>query len=139
MLTLLDHVRSPYVVACGPQVYFSNLPNRWIGRGIQSLSSQIDGYQAQKLRKWDVQKVQSIFSPEVSQFFLSIPLCNTITQDNLIWKISVDGNYSVKSECHQFCNAFLLLQGSFSYIQGDFWKKLWKIKAIPKLMTLRLY
>lgn len=124
------------MVACGPQVYFSNLPNRWIGRGIQSLSSQIDGYQAQKLRKWDVQKVQSIFSPEVSQFFLSIPLCNTITQDNLIWKISVDGNYSVKSECHQFCNAFLLLQGSFSYIQGDFWKKLWKIKAIPKCVHL---
>ncbi|KHN08114.1 hypothetical protein glysoja_032298 [Glycine soja] len=83
-------VRSPYVVACGPQVYSSNLPNRWIGRGIQSLSSQIDGYQAQKLRKWDVQKVQSIFSPE----------------------------------------------GSFSYIQGDFWKKLWKIKAIPKCVHL---
>ncbi|GAU27143.1 hypothetical protein TSUD_104520 [Trifolium subterraneum] len=82
---------------------------------------------------WDSNKIHTLFSSNVANSILAVPLFDNIGEDYLVWDDDTHGNYNVKSGYN------LLLQSTLeaSAIQEEEdWKWLWKIQAPPKTKHL---
>ncbi|PNX96867.1 ribonuclease H, partial [Trifolium pratense] len=49
------------------------------------------------IKRWDKEKVETLFTDEVAKSILDIPLFDTVEEDKLIWIDNIHGQYSVKS------------------------------------------
>jgi hypothetical protein len=49
------------------------------------------------IKKWDEDKIISLFPLEVAHDICAVPLLEVVTEDRLVWKEEKDGVYSVRS------------------------------------------
>jgi hypothetical protein len=84
-------------------------------------------------KQWDVEKIESIFSEEVTRKILAVPLLELIQEDKLIWNAESDGEYSIRSGYRTLMKEKVLRT---QLTGGESWGKLWKIKAPPKAKHL---
>lgn len=81
-------------------------------------------------REWDGSKLETIFAAEVVDQIKDIPLSIRDIPDELYWRHTTDGSYTVKS------GYWLGFNGNIA--DGDnrcsFWKAIWAMKAPPKLV-----
>jgi hypothetical protein len=87
----------------------------------------------QNEKKWDKEKIESLFSPVVVNRILDIPLFDTIEEDKLIWNDSLHGEYSVKSGYNMLLD---VIGKGLNYNCQERWNNIWKIKAPPKAKHL---
>ncbi|KAJ1412101.1 Ribonuclease H superfamily [Sesbania bispinosa] len=84
---------------------------------------------------WKVDMTRSFFSAADVNRILSIHLSRLDREDSLIWKLSKDGRYSVKSAYYHITEN--MVDNSHYKVQGD-WKTLWKLK-VPNCVKLFLW
>ncbi|KAJ1404858.1 SPX domain [Sesbania bispinosa] len=84
---------------------------------------------------WKVDMIRSFFSAADVNRILSIHLSRLDREDSLIWKLSKDGRYSVKSAYYHITEN--MVDNSHYKVQGD-WKTLWKLK-VPNCVKLFLW
>jgi hypothetical protein len=85
------------------------------------------------IKKWDEDKINSLFPMEVAHDIIAVPLLGVVTEDRLIWNEEKDGVYSVRSGYQKF----LKEKGSgYGVINSEGWGSIWKIHAPPKAKHL---
>ncbi|CAJ2662610.1 unnamed protein product [Trifolium pratense] len=85
------------------------------------------------IKRWDKEKVETLFTDEVAKSILDIPLFDTVEEDKLIWIDNIHGQYSVKSGYNLMMNNTGKLHNT---VQPENWKHIWKIHAPPKAKHL---
>jgi len=86
------------------------------------------------IRCWNAPLINEIFLPFEAQQILQLPISFSQLQDEFVWGASQSAIFSVKSSYH-FLKARREADGSHSSMQNNnhrVWKKLWKIKSIPR-------
>jgi hypothetical protein len=48
-------------------------------------------------KKWDKEKIESLFFPDIVNRILDIPLLDMVDEDQLVWNDSMHGQYSFKN------------------------------------------
>jgi hypothetical protein len=81
-------------------------------------------------KKWNKEKIESLFSPDVANNILDVPLFDT---DKLVWNDNIHGQYSVKSGYNMLLDDIGRGVNPTSQVQ---WNNIWKIKAPPKAKHL---
>jgi len=90
------------------------------------------------IRCWNAPLINEIFLPFEAQQILQLPISFSQSQDDFVWGASRSATFSVKSSYH-FLKARREAEGSHSSMQDNnhlVWKKLWKIKSIPRHIYL---
>jgi ribonuclease HI len=82
---------------------------------------------------WDDNKIYSLFSLEVAQDILTVPLFDLVREDKLIWSEEKDGVYSVRSGYRKIMEA---KNRGYRLERDDGWSSIWKIRAPPKTKHL---
>jgi ribonuclease HI len=85
------------------------------------------------LKVWDNDKIMSLFSADVANRIIDIPLFDDIVEDKLIWLDSIDGQYKVRSGYKLLVN---ISGAEVNIVNQDGWNSLWKIYAAPKTKHL---
>ncbi|PNY00873.1 ribonuclease H [Trifolium pratense] len=80
-------------------------------------------------KRWDANKIHSLFSEAVAQNMLVVPLLEQIHDDKQIWKEERDGIYSVRSGYRKMMREKDLWCRTSNQMA---WGLLWKIQAPPK-------
>uniref|UniRef100_A0A2C9VS60 RNase H type-1 domain-containing protein n=1 Tax=Manihot esculenta TaxID=3983 RepID=A0A2C9VS60_MANES len=87
----------------------------------------------EQVRAWNVPKISVTFNERDKRLILSIPLSLRCVRDEWMWTHERGGTYSMKS-------GYQLLRSDGQPTQhrgqDEFWRKLWKIKAPPKMLDL---
>jgi hypothetical protein len=84
-------------------------------------------------KKWDKEKIESLFFPDVVNQILDIPLFDMVEEDKLVWNDNMHGQYSVKSGYNVLLES--IGKGAMTTSQGQ-WSNIWKIQAPPKAKHL---
>ena len=86
------------------------------------------------LRKWEVDLVQGLFSPEEAAMVLSIPLSRTPVEDKIIWPFTPSGNYTVNSGS-KFLNKLNSMFDSADnpQQQNEVWNLIWGLNVPNKV------
>jgi hypothetical protein len=85
------------------------------------------------MKMWDKEKIDSLFPMHIANCIMETPLLNVIEEDEIIWKDSQDGKYSVRSGYKVLMHDKQQLAAT---VQRDDWLRLWKIQAPPKAKHL---
>jgi ribonuclease HI len=85
------------------------------------------------VKRWDENKILSLFPLEDAHDILSVPLFELVREDKLIWREENDGVYSVRSGYRKLMEAEN--RGYCSGRDGG-WRSIWKIHAPPKTKHL---
>jgi ribonuclease HI len=85
------------------------------------------------VKRWDKEKIESLFPIDVVKRIIDIPLFDMIEEDKLIWIDSMHGQYSVKSGYHMLMNVTGRVENP---VEHKNWSCLWKILAPPKVKHL---
>jgi hypothetical protein len=85
------------------------------------------------MKRWDEDKINSLFPIEVAHDIVTVPLLEVVTEDRVIWKEEKDGVYSVRSGYRIFSKARVR---DFDVNNMDGWSSIWKIHAPPKAKHL---
>ena len=83
---------------------------------------------------WDSRLIQHIFYPWEAEKIMKIHVSEVSTEDTLVWPLSSDGNYSVKSAYRLL--ATKVTNGLPSLSSGDcslLWKHIWKIHVPQRI------
>ncbi|RHN71289.1 putative reverse transcriptase zinc-binding domain-containing protein [Medicago truncatula] len=82
---------------------------------------------------WNVPLIRQVFSDDVADRILNMPLFEQVQHDRLIWKAEINGCYSVKS-AYKLCVEELI---DISHLhRPDNWKDIWRLKVPPKIKHL---
>jgi hypothetical protein len=85
------------------------------------------------IKKWDEEKINSLFPIDVAKEILVVPLLELVRDDKLIWSAENGGVYSVR-----FGYQKLMKERNRGYgprsVEG--WSSVWKIHAPPKAKHL---
>ena len=86
-------------------------------------------------RIWDPGHLASCFLPWEVDMVWGIQVCEDGVEDTLIWPLTNDGEYSVRSAYRMLVSAEALLMPSSSSSDnnGLVWKKIWKIRTPNKI------
>jgi hypothetical protein len=84
-------------------------------------------------KKWDKEKIETLFSPDVVNRILDIPLFDIVEEDKLIWNDSMHGDYSVKSGYNMLLDT---VGKGLNQTCQEQWNNIWKIHAPPKAKHL---
>uniref|UniRef100_A0A803P8Y0 Reverse transcriptase domain-containing protein n=1 Tax=Cannabis sativa TaxID=3483 RepID=A0A803P8Y0_CANSA len=82
---------------------------------------------------WDLPSLQSCFPSYIVQEILSIPLPLSPMNDNLIWKLTKSGTYSVKSGYHLSFSSTSPPDIPSPSSPSPWWKNLWLLHVPPKV------
>jgi ribonuclease HI len=85
------------------------------------------------VKRWDEDKIYSIFSREVAREILAVPLLDLVREDKLIWSEENNGVYSVRTGYRKLMKDKNKCYGPRE-VGG--WSCLWKIHAPPKTKHL---
>jgi hypothetical protein len=85
------------------------------------------------IKKWDEDKIISLFPLEVAHDILAVPLLEVVKEDKLIWKGEKDGRYSVRSG---YRNYMKHRNRGCGASKEEGWSSIWKIHAPPKAKHL---
>ncbi|XP_057419187.1 uncharacterized protein LOC130713437 [Lotus japonicus] len=88
-------------------------------------------------RAWDKDLVEMVFWPPTTKAILQIPL-SLAGGDELFWLGSTDGLYTTKQGYMFIRERKIARTTSSSLVQAhsSFWKKLWKVPALPRCLEL---
>ncbi|KAJ1438735.1 Reverse transcriptase zinc-binding domain [Sesbania bispinosa] len=84
---------------------------------------------------WRVNLIRSIFSPEEAVEILNMPLTSCAREDEMIWKLSRDGKFSVKSAYFHVTEN--MIDNSHLKELGE-WKTLWRL-GVPNRVKLLIW
>jgi hypothetical protein len=82
---------------------------------------------------WDKEKIESLFSSNVVNHILDIPLFDIVEEDKLVWNDNMHGQYSVKSGYNVLLES--IGKGVKPTSQWQ-WNNIWKIQAPSKAKHL---
>jgi hypothetical protein len=85
------------------------------------------------MKRWDENKIVSLFPLEVAHDILTVPLLEVVKEDRLIWTAENNGVYSVRSGYRKLMKEEGRAYGS-DMVEG--WSSIWKIHAPPKAKHL---
>ncbi|MCH82815.1 RNA-directed DNA polymerase (Reverse transcriptase), partial [Trifolium medium] len=85
------------------------------------------------IKKWNKEKIETLFSADVVNNILDIPLIDTVEEDKLVWMDNIHGQYSVKSGYNLMLD---ITRRMASMTQQENWNNIWKICAPPKTKHL---
>ncbi|GAU51241.1 hypothetical protein TSUD_412390 [Trifolium subterraneum] len=109
--------------------------NRWVPSpqpaGVYQLSVRDllhDNYKA-----WNIAKVRNLFSKDVAEKILEIPLVSSVREDKVVWEEERNGCYSVKSG-YKLVMRYII--GSDKYHVVGNWNGVWKAQAPHKASHL---
>jgi ribonuclease HI len=90
--------------------------------------------------RWKVDLIQAEFMGEEALIISSIPLNPLKSEDKLIWRCSVNGDFSVRSAYHLGMDLQESKGGQCSYTgkEEDFWKFVWAL-GIPNVTKLFIW
>nr|DAD49162.1 TPA_asm: hypothetical protein HUJ06_019099 [Nelumbo nucifera] len=83
-------------------------------------------------KEWDVEMIHELFGPRDASAILNIPLSYASQEDRLIWHLSLNGVYSVKSVKSGYRVARDLNTTISQDVISGGWDKLWKLPIPPK-------
>ncbi|KAK2410765.1 hypothetical protein QL285_046110 [Trifolium repens] len=85
------------------------------------------------VKRWDENKIHTLFSIEDAYDILSVPLFDLVREDKLIWREENDGVYSVRTGYRKLMEA-----ENRGYCSGKEigWENIWKLHAPPKAKHL---
>jgi ribonuclease HI len=84
-------------------------------------------------KKWDKEKIEGLFSSDVVNRILDVPLFDMVEEDKLIWNDSMHGEYSVKSGYNMLLD---IIGKGVNPTSHEQWSNIWKIQAPPKAKHL---
>ena len=86
-------------------------------------------------RVWDPGHLESCLIPWEAELVRRIQVCEDGAEDTLIWPLTSDGDYSVRSAYRMLVSANSILQpsSSVSGSPGLVWKKIWKMRVPNKI------
>ena len=86
-------------------------------------------------KTWDPGKLALCFLPWEAEIISQIQVCTVREEDVLIWPLTTDGEYSVRSAYHFLVAAEDSLAPSSSSLvhEHSVWKKIWKMKVPNKI------
>ena len=86
-------------------------------------------------RVWDPGRLENCLIPWEADLVRRIQVCEVEAEDTLVWPLTNDGDYSVRSAYRLLVSAESNLQPSSSVLgsNGLVWKKIWKMKVPPKI------
>ncbi|KAJ1419155.1 Reverse transcriptase zinc-binding domain [Sesbania bispinosa] len=84
---------------------------------------------------WKVSVIRSVFAIKDAENILNMPLMNTEREDELIWKLSRDGKFSVKSAYYHVTEC--MIDNSHLKEPGE-WKLLWRL-GVPNKVKMLLW
>ncbi|OMP10786.1 hypothetical protein COLO4_04272 [Corchorus olitorius] len=88
---------------------------------------------------WNLESIRNFIPTDVYQAIQRIPIGQTTENDEIIWPVNKDGNYTVKSGYHVMKDnevASMKKSPSSSHtVSRDVWKNIWKIQAPTKVQN----
>ena len=107
-------------------------------------SQMIPGFEEMKVsalidpitKKWDSYLLNGLFTPEEAKLILSIPLCQNVVEDTIMWPFTPSGKYTVKSGTR-----FLTADQATTQREepeqenNDVWKSIWSLNVQSKVRT----
>jgi hypothetical protein len=101
---------------------------RWVEspqmQGLYNLN--IQDLMLPSLKQWDLNKINLLFSEEMTSKILAVPLLDLGQEDKLIWDEESDGVYSVKSGYRKLMRE---RDGRWRPRAREEWVRLWKVQA----------
>ncbi|XP_024155771.1 uncharacterized protein LOC112163728 [Rosa chinensis] len=82
--------------------------------------------------EWNVILLQRLFPVWEVELITSMPLSRRVVADRLVWKLTMDGKYSVKAAYHFFLSSSPNYSPLAFPMGSVFWKKLWKANVPSK-------
>lgn len=82
------------------------------------------------MNSWNVALIHNIFSLNDAENILSMPLCFINTPDKIMWKLSQDGAFSLRSS--NFCIMENFLDNNHLCESGN-WVAIWNLNILAKL------
>jgi len=103
-------------------------------------NSQVADLIDQDTMRWKVEFIQAEFMEEEAQVISGIPLNPLRSEDKLIWRCTVNGDFSVRSAYHLGMDLQDSKGGQCSYAgkEEDFWKVVWAL-CIPNVTKLFIW
>jgi hypothetical protein len=86
-------------------------------------------------RQWDIHLVQQLFNQHDAAAILQIPLQLKTEEDVPLWRLSKNGNYTVRSAYYHLMK--VIIDNNHLKEEGN-WKKLWKLN-IPNKVKIFLW
>ncbi|KAJ1433914.1 Reverse transcriptase zinc-binding domain [Sesbania bispinosa] len=120
--------RDPWLKNRSNSFITSNIPEGYEDLRVEDL---IDS----NLACWRTNLIRSVFHPEEAVAILDTPLSSCSRDDELIWKLSRDGKFSVKSAYFHVSES--LIDNSHLIVRGD-WSLLWRLR-IPNRAKLLMW
>jgi ribonuclease HI len=115
--------------------WLRDIEGAWIpspqNQGVHNL--YVSDLMSPNMKVWDRGKIESLFSMEVANRILDIPLFDMLDEDKLVWVDNAYGYYSVKSGYKLMLNVTGKVVDASQ--QAD-WHSLWTILAPPKAKHL---
>ncbi|KAI5400556.1 hypothetical protein KIW84_065444 [Lathyrus oleraceus] len=93
----------------------------------------VDNVRLTNVKQWDVQEIRDVFTHDVANDILKVPLLEDVLEDSMVWKEEQNEVYRVKSSywlLRSFQTNRLICRE-----EGD-WGSLWNIKAPPRAKHL---
>jgi hypothetical protein len=75
--------------------------------------------------EWDTTMLYACLLPDMVEMILSIPISSSSQRDKLIWKLTLNGTFSVKSAYFSSMD--------LPPVASSHWKQIWKLQIPPKL------
>ncbi|XP_062013973.1 uncharacterized protein LOC133730390 [Rosa rugosa] len=76
--------------------------------------------------RWDEEKVLAVFTIEVADAVLTIPLTRRLVHDRIVWRLEKKGEFSVKTAYRHAFSTSVERPGILETTTIQFWKKLWQ-------------
>jgi hypothetical protein len=112
----------------GSQGYYLNAPQN---QNVYDL--KVQNLLLQNVKRWDENKIYSLFPIDVAHDILMVPLLELVGEDKLIWSIEKDGVYSVRTGYRKLMEA---KNRGYGTAREEGWSGIWKIHAPPKTKHL---
>ena len=105
-------------------------------------SQMIPGFEEMKVsaiidpitKKWDSYLLNGLFTPQEAKLILSIPLCQNVVEDTIMWPFTPSGKYTVK-----LGTRFLTADQATTQREepeqenNDVWKSIWSLNVQSKV------
>ncbi|CAN1848025.1 Uncharacterized mitochondrial protein AtMg00310 [Linum perenne] len=127
--SLIDPLRDQWIPTHPPSTPFLNM----IHFGVEIPGSVLDLMSNQQ---WNLVKLRNIFSDEIVNSILTIPIPVCEVRDKIIWQLSPSGEYTVQSG-YEISREILLRPkelGPTSLVDKNLWEESWNLQIQPKFL-----
>ena len=85
-------------------------------------------------KKWDSYLLNGLFTPQEAKLILSIPLCQNVVEDTVVWPFTPSGNYTVKlSTRFLTADQTTTQREEPEQASNEVWKSIWILNVQSKV------